>query len=235
MTGHIFYNGGTGAATIIAEEILRKNGIRFSPVLDASVTHLLLDTPVKVPLPEDLPKGITVIGGKVESDRCKCIDLLTDPLYLAENADITAHCAVKVALRHLPVTLKNCPVLVVGWGRIGKCLSSLLRAMGARVTVAARKESDRAMILALGYDALDAEKLSYELLRFRVIFNTVPVMLISKETAGYCRPECLKIELASLPGIEGTDVINARGLPGKEAPETSGELIAKTVLRLTAP
>ena len=235
MTGHIFYNGGTGAATAYAEELLQKNGIRFSRVLDTSVTHYLLDTPCKPPLPEDLPRGITVIGGNIESDRFPCIDLLKDPLYLAENADITAHCAVKVALRHLPVTLKNCPVLVVGWGRIGKCLGSLLCAMGARVTVAARKESDRAMLLALGYDALDAEKLSYALVGFRIIFNTVPVMLIPKEAAGYCRPECLKLELASLPGIEGEDVISARGLPGKEAPEASGELIAKTILRLTAP
>lgn len=235
MTGHIFYNGGTGAATAYAEEILQKNGIRFSTEPDPSVTHLLMDTPTASAIPSNLNAGITVIGGKLESTRYNCIDLLKDPLYLAENADITACCAVKVALRYLPVTLRNCPVLVVGWGRIGKCLARLLRDMGARVTIAARKESDRAMILALGYDALDAQDLNYALVAFRVIFNTVPVMMIPKEATAYCRPECLKIELASQPGIEGDDVISARGLPGKEAPESSGALIAKTILRLIAP
>ena len=48
----------------------------------------------------------------------------------------------------------------------------------------------------------------------------------------HCRPECLKIELASVSGMEGDDVIIARGLPGIWAPETSGRLIARTVLRL---
>lgn len=41
---------------------------------------------------------------------------------------------------------------------------------------------------------------------------------------------CLKIELASLPGIAGDDVIPARGLPGIYVPESSGKLIADTLL-----
>jgi hypothetical protein len=44
----------------------------------------------------------------------------------------------------------------------------------------------------------------------------------------------VKIELASSPGLEGDDVIEALGLPGKYAPETSGKLIARTILRLCA-
>ena len=42
----------------------------------------------------------------------------------------------------------------------------------------------------------------------------------------------MKIDLASVKGMEGGDVIWARGLPGKDAPESSGVLIGKTVLRL---
>ena len=38
-------------------------------------------------------------------------------------------------------------------------------------------------------------------------------------------------DLASVKGIAGDNVIWARGLPGKDAPEESGTLIAKTVLR----
>lgn len=42
----------------------------------------------------------------------------------------------------------------------------------------------------------------------------------------------MKIDLASKPGIGGTDVLWARGLPGKFAPESAGKLIAQTILRL---
>ena len=51
-------------------------------------------------------------------------------------------------------------------------------------------------------------------------------------TVPFCFGNALKIDLASKPGIGGSDVIWARGLPGKDAPESSGELIAKTIIRL---
>ena len=57
-------------------------------------------------------------------------------------------------------------------------------------------------------------------------------MIFPKDKLKYCQEDCLKIDLASLPGMDGSDVIVARGLPNLEAPESSGHLIAKTVLRL---
>jgi dipicolinate synthase subunit A len=158
------------------------------------------------------------------------VDILTDGDYLAQNADITAHCAVKAALQRLPVTLKGLPVLVVGWGRIGKCLGQLLRSMGAAVTIAARKASDRAILAALGYEILDTAALGYELVRFRLVFNTADAMVLPRQALEYCRADCLKIDLASKLGLGGDDVIWARGLPGKEAPESSGALIARSVI-----
>ena len=88
------------------------------------------------------------------------------------------------------------------------------------------------MLSALGYDTLDICKLSYELLRFRVIFNTVPTMVLPADKMQYCRADCLKIDLASSLGIESENVIWARGLPNKDAPESSGELIARTAARI---
>jgi dipicolinate synthase subunit A len=74
----------------------------------------------------------------------------------------------------------------------------------------------------------------YALGRYRVIFNTVPAPVLSSQLQAFCRPECLKIDLASQQGIQGEDVVIARGLPGKEAPESSGRLIAEMVLKLCA-
>ena len=56
--------------------------------------------------------------------------------------------------------------------------------------------------------------------------------MLSAQALEHCRPGCVKLELASSPGMEGSDIIQARGLPGKMAPESSGKLIARTVLRL---
>lgn len=240
----VFYAAGNTAALQFAKKNLQQKGFCFADTPNASVTHLLLDVPAFAPdgtlrdggkiepILSCLSPNIKIYGGflsKGPLEGYDKTDLLEDAGYVAENARITAYCAAGLAAEKLPVTLYECPVLIIGWGRIGKCLARLLQAMGARVSVYARKEKDRAMLSALGYDLGD---LSYGLCRYRAIFNTAPFMVLPKENAQYCREDCLKIELASVPGIEADDVIPAGGLPSKLAPESSGQLIAQTILRL---
>ena len=231
MKEPVFYTFGSTDALIYARKNLEKKGFHFADTPSSDVTDLLLDVPLRSKditdiLPQ-LSPDVKIYGGFL--GEIKGFDLLEDPLYVAENARITAYGAVSLASRKLPVTLYNCPALVIGWGRIGKCLAQLLQAMGAKVSVYARKEKDQAMINALGYDLGD---LHYGLCRYRVIFNTVPFMVLPKENLQFCREDCLKIELASSAGMEGDDVILAKGLPNNLTPESSGELIARTVLRL---
>lgn len=225
----LIYPVGTTEAIGFAARYLRLPLVDH-PTPDA--THLLLDVPLRQTNVEKildmLPPDITVIGGNLNLPNYRCLDLLQDPEYLARNAAITAHCAVKLALPYLTVTLEHCPVLILGWGRIGKCLARLLANMGAEVTVAARKEADRAMLRALGYRACDYPELPKILHCCRLIYNTVPEKILSESTTFCC--DCVKIELASQPGLPG-DVIDGRGLPGKLAPESSGRLIADTILR----
>ncbi len=210
----------------------------LSPVsAPENATHLLLPVPAFGPegqiqgggrledlLPR-LPDTVTVMGGMLNRPELKAyrtFDLLEDPYYAAENAHITACCALKLAMNKLPVILTAQPILVIGWGRIGKCLASLARQVGAKVTVAARKKTDRAALRSLGYDAIDTTGINP--LPYRVIFNTAPAMVLPQ-----CAGESLKIDLASRLGIGGLDVIWARGLPGKDAPETTGKLMAQRV------
>ena len=249
MNRTIIYPAGNTAALTYACQYLSDRGVDIVNDPTPNVTHLLLPVPsfdadgrikggscLETVLTE-LPKNITVLGGNLTHAALqgyKTIDLLQDPTYVAENAAITADCAIRIAGSNLPVVFRDCPVLVIGWGRIGKCLAAQLQAMGAKVTVAARKEADRGMSQALGYGAKSPDQLSHCLMCYRIIFNTVPAPILSEEQIANCQDSCIKIDLASVLGIAGTDVIWARGLPGKDAPESSGVLIAKTILRLIA-
>lgn len=240
MNKAIICTAGSTAALRFARLNLLELGFTVTETPAPDVTHLLLPVPSFEPdgrikgggilehILGDLPENVTVIGGNLHHPSLagmKTVDLLQDQQYVAENAAITADCAVRIMFRGLPVVIRNCPVLVIGWGRIGKCLAALLKAMGATVTVAARKEADRAMVCALGYNAMDTKNIP---MAYRVIFNTAPAPILD---APY-DPKCIKIDLASKQGLTGKDVIWARGLPGKDTPETSGLLIADTVLRL---
>lgn len=236
MGKYTFYLGQRTPALLAAGEALKARGYPVVSRPCPAVTHLLLPVPVSKDLDiasilTELPKDVTVVGGYLpELSGYRCADLLYNDAYLAGNAAITAHCAVAEALPRLPITLQDCPVLLIGWGRIGKCMAPLLKAMGARVTVAARKEVARAMAQALGYKATTLEKAPLE--DYRLIYNTVPAPMLDETQLAVCRPGCLKIDLASVRGLEGEDVIWARGLPGKNTPESSGRLIAQSVIRL---
>lgn len=247
MEKTLIYPAGNTKACQYAAQALALTSI---PTIDhptPEVTHLLLDVPSfspdgglrsggeLEPLLRMLPPGVTVAGGNLNHPALleyRTLDLLTDPMYLAKNAAITADCALRVAGAELDTTFSDSPALVIGWGRIGKCLARLLRGLGAEVTVAVRKDSDRAMLAALGYTSVEIGEIPARLPQLRLLFNTAPEKVLSGKQLAGCR-HCVKIDLASKPGLEGSDVITARGLPGRYAPESSGKLIADTVLRLT--
>ena len=239
MEKAVFYAAGYAASHTYACKALARQGVIFTEKPEMA-DFLLLPVPSlddggyirgggsAAVLAEKLEPSAAVIGGKLEGNIFpgrRCIDLLDDPFFAAENAHITACCAVRLAMERLPVILTGLPVLVIGWGRIGKCLSLLLKALGTQVTVAARKETDRAMAASLGFDTLDISQAQPE--GYRLIFNTVPCMVLPQ-----CPGNGLKLDLASRRGLGGLDTAWERGLPGRLAPESTGELIARRVLAI---
>lgn len=247
MQTPVFYPTGSTKACAYATRFLEQRGFTITDHPSPDVTDLLLDipsfrTPGILRSGEELhthlvklPERVRVIGGNLGSslpDTCRKADLLQDPEYLAKNAFITAWCAMTLAAQKMSVVLPHASILVIGWGRIGKCLAQLMRGIGADPLIAVRKESDRAILTALGYRCVTLASLPNELTSIQLILNTAPAPVLREEDLKN-NPDCLKIDLASQPGLLCRDVIHARGLPGLMAPESSGLLIADTVCRLT--
>lgn len=222
-----FYRHGNSAALDFAAQELKQMGYLFCSKDDLeNATHILLNIPSAQDFPMENVKTTTYIGGKLSLPHtANIIDLLKDPQYLAENAMITAHCAVKMVIGTLDCIITDCKILIIGWGRIGKCLTQILKQLGCSVTIAARKANDRAILNTLGVQAIDIQDIDPG--SFDIIYNTVPELLIKD-----CTADATIIDLASTPGITGPNVIVARGLPGKVAPKSSGRLIAKTIHRI---
>lgn len=233
-----FCTMGHSSALLHARNSLLSWGYEVTSQPSDATTHLLLPVPSMDetgairggPHFEDilpnLSPEITVLGGMLPELPCKCVDLLNDDFYIAENASITAHCAISFLTNRMAHTLKDTPALIIGWGRIGKCLAELLRSLSAKVTVAVRKESDCAILKALGYHSVIMGELDPKL--YQLIINTAPAPVMRSTDAS---ENALLIDLASKQGIEGQNVLWERGLPNRFAPESSGILIAKTALR----
>ena len=238
----VIYPIGSTKSCHVCANILAKSGINTVDHPTPEITHLLLDVPsfsedgrlrsgelIEQYLPM-LPQDITVVGGNLKHTSLhhyKSIDLLTDENYLARNAAITAECAFRVAATKMEFISQGCNVLIIGWGRIGKCLSQLLMNIGSNVTVAARKETDQAILRALGYHAISIEEIPRLLDKLDVVYNTVPERILDNPIPG----SCIAIELSSRDAIVGENIILARGLPGKYASVSSGKLMADTILK----
>lgn len=245
VTSLLIYHKGTTAACAQAAAVLSDQGIPLVDHPTPEVTHLLLDVPsfasdgalrggetIREVL-ERLPPRVTVIGGNLRHPDLQehpVIDLLEDEKYLARNAAITAHCALTIAASALVTTFRDTPSLILGWGRIGKCLAEQLKSLGCPPTVAARNPRDRAMLEALGLAAVDFGEIRGILPGIRLLINTVPQPVLDGTILDRY-PECVKLDLASSPGLQGTGIIYARGLPGRYVPVSSGRLIAETILK----
>lgn len=209
---------------------LRRQGVQFTETA-MEAEYLLYPAPTKLDMLGDCTMDQTVIGGNLDflNESVERLDLLKDPYYLCANAAITAEAALALVLRGLRCEITRANILILGWGRIGKCLTHQLHHLNANVTVYARKHEDRALLRALGYRYATREELGRSLSRYHCIVNTIPAPVLTE--AEPTRPGCLKLELASGIWLPGEDVTLAHGLPGKYKPEASGALIAKIIAK----
>ena len=167
------------------------------------------------------------------------IDYNTLDSFALLNAVPTAEGAIALAINETDFTLWKSKVLVVGYGRVGKIVADRLKALGANVTVSARKHRDFATLSALGFKYINTETLCDIYLDFDVIFNTVDAEILNDSALQNC-PADLIIDLSSKGGFNlsfakalGIKAFKPGGIPGICAPKTAGKILAKTVTELT--
>ncbi len=156
------------------------------------------------------------------------------------NAIPTAEGAIQLAMEATDQTIHASECLVVGYGRIGKLLAERLMALGASVTVSARRYADLAWIHARGFRGLQTGSLTGELDRFDLIFNTVPAPVLDASGLRETKESCVILDLASAPGgvdLEaakrlGRRAIPALGLPGKVAPRSAAAAIRDSIYHI---
>ena len=195
------------------------------------------------------PSNAIVFAGQIPNDitclaktyNIKIIDYLLIEDLATLNAIPTAEGAIQIAMENTPFTIHNSKCLITGYGRIGKMLASRLKALGADVTVSARKASDFALIDAASYNYIFTGKISQIAGNRDIIFNTIPYPVFDKKVLSKIKEHTLIIDLASKPGgVDfdasaklGIKTIRALSLPGKVAPLTAAKIIKDTIINIT--
>lgn len=221
---------GRGISAMILPFPCLKKGRLNAPLIETppTLSEVLAETRID--------KNIPVIGGSLSPNPFpNYTDLsLQDDLKL-RNAVTTVEGAVKLLIENTDRALLLSRVLVVGFGAIGKRLTRILQAMGSTVTVAARREKDRVDAVLQGNFAMDTATMN--LGEFDIVVNTVPALLITESVLRTAPAHTLFLELASAPGgiFRGDAerrIVDGAALPGKVAPVTAGEDLAKTVISI---
>jgi len=192
-----------------------------------------------------ITKEMLVLGGKFSSHDLnkrgiKTVDYFEREELQILNAIPTAEGAIQTAMEERPYTLSRSNCLVVGYGRIGKVLSSMLKGLNVNVSVSARKFEDLAWIKAYGMYPVLTNELDRIIDQYDIVFNTVPAPVIDKQVLKKSKKSTLFIDLASKPGgidfeearLCGIDTIWSLSLPGKVAPATAGEFVKDTILNI---
>ena len=196
----------------------------------------------------DSMAGKTLIAGAIKQDiydlasekNIKVIDILKREELAVLNAVSTAEGTIKIAIEETLKNLHGSNILVLGFGRIGKILSNMLKGLGAKVACEARRNSDLAWIKAYGYEPIPISNLKENLNRFDVIINTIPYIILDKDNLAKVKRDALIIDVASNPGGVDREAVKeqkikfiwALSLPGKVAPITSAEFIKETLYNI---
>ncbi len=156
------------------------------------------------------------------------------------NSIPTAEATLKIAIEETDYTIHGSQVMVLGFGRTGVTLARLFSAVGAKVSVAARKDSDFARISEMGMCPVHLDHLADYISETDICINTVPHMILDTAVLSKMESSSLIIDIASKPGgtdfafarEKGLKAVHALGLPGKTAPKTAGEIVSGVLYKL---
>lgn len=163
-----------------------------------------------------------------------------DELFLINNSRLTAQGVLRLILDSIDCDLLELNAVVIGYGRCGKAISGLLKNCGIKVISASRREETLIEARNDGIKAVLVNQIDEFADSTDIVINTVPVNIIKREYISRLDSRDIYIEVASKPygfDITKTDVYNfryilAESLPGRFVPESAGENIADTVLKI---
>jgi len=156
------------------------------------------------------------------------------------NSIPTVEGTIMMAIQHTDFTIHSSNIVVTGIGRVGMSTARTFDALGANVSVGARKSEDLARITEMGLTPFEMKDLEHYVKDCDILINTVPAPVVSASVIANLPPNALILDLASKPGgtdfryaeKRGVQAILALGLPGMVAPKTAGLILAKVISQL---
>ena len=228
----------------IAKELFEKTieqlHLVFLPIPTSKDGKTINGSDIRVEsLLESCREKTLVVGYKIPRDICdrlvsngaRYLDLSFDERFVYENAILSAEGALGYILSSFDRSVRDMKIGIVGYGRIGKSLFSMLSFLGARPRVYTTSEKSALELSESGVEV----SLSLEGVRdfsgLDLVINTAPTDL-SKSFTGFVPHGMRVIELASgenFKGVEGVERLSS--IPELMYPVSGGNIYYQAILR----
>ena len=145
-------------------------------------------------------------------------------------------------IRNCPYNIESSKIIVTGYGCCGKAIAKRLDALGARVTVLARRSEVRKQAKRDGFYAVDFAFGPEEAMGAVMLVNTVPAPVVTRLMIRELPRDAYILDIASDPG--GCDFDCAKesgiladlvlGIPGRFSPKASAYILARAMERFVS-
>lgn len=169
----------------------------------------------------------------------KFFNFFDDEAFVVKNAYLTAEGAFAYIIQNTNVTIKQMPILVLGYGRLGKSVTKILKDNYAVVSIATNDNMEYALASIFADRVFTLEEYQETLYEYKTIVNTIPQKILKGEILKLLDKDCFVLDLASKPGGMnfqeaeklGLKYMHALGVPGKTSPKTAGLYLTESVLK----
>jgi len=202
-------------------------------------------TVINMDFAESIVNGSTVFCLNIDSivhkylllKDIKVIKFFDDEILAMQNAYLTAEGALSYIILNTSLAVKESTVLVLGFGRLGKTITKLLKDIGASVYVGTNPVEEIALAKVVADYTCNLNNSKKHLPYFDVIINTVPALVLDENDLSDVKKDCFILDLASKPGgIDfdkakelGINTMHALGVPGKTSPKSAAQHIRESI------
>lgn len=216
-------------------------------ILPIPVTKVWKQETLNDILNKNLVNGTLVLGGCFSKEQTELLqrrdihylDFMEDKVVTEENAVATAEGTIAELVNNSPYNIDEAKIIVTGYGCCGKAIAQRLKALGARVTVLARRREVRKEAKKDGFYAVDFAFGPEEAMGTAMLVNTVPAPVVTRTILRELPRDAYILDIASSPG--GCDFACAKeygiradlvlGIPGKYAPKESAYILERAIER----
>lgn len=167
-----------------------------------------------------------------------CYDYMEEPTIAVYNSIATAEGTIAEIIRTYPQNLHGTKVLILGFGKCARTLAAKLKALDAKVSIAARAKNALMEAYTGGYHAVKLDALSGVIGEYPIIINTIPARILNRQELAHLREGAAVYEIASMPYGADMDAAKELGiaificpaLPAKYAPVSSAEILKQYIM-----